>query len=98
MNWLILPSLSQVKVGQGAPARGFFVEAMNRQDGKELINGPGIGHGLKHRQVDVVNRGHALVEFFDVFGHKVGFSGNGHVLYGSRPKTAVRLWPVLRLR
>src|SRR5258708_9305952 len=38
-------------VAQNGPARRGFIETMDRHNGKELVDGPAIRHGLENRKV-----------------------------------------------
>jgi len=45
------------EIGEAAQRFGFFVEAVNWQHRKQLVDRPGVGGRAKHREVGVVSGG-----------------------------------------
>ena len=54
---------------QGCRARGLFVEPRDGHDGEELVDAPGVGHGLEEREVAEIFIRHRLVEVAQFVGH-----------------------------
>ena len=56
-------------VRNNALARGEFLEPVYGHDGKELVNGPGVGQGLEHAEVAVIDVRQAHVDVRQIAGH-----------------------------
>ena len=59
-------------VGQHAPAIGFFLQAVNGHHREELLDGPGVGHGLEEGEVAEVGVGELGFELFEIIADVVG--------------------------
>ena len=64
-------------VAQACALARLFVEAMDGQDRKHLVNRPGVRHRLKHAEVaDVLSR-ELPTQVRDVIGHLAGLESAG---------------------
>ena len=80
VEWYVVGLMASVDVGRDlavgvagdvlkcGAARGLLVEAGDGHDGEELVEGPGVGHGLEEREVAEVFVGHLLVEGSQLVG------------------------------
>src|SRR5215207_6482650 len=49
-------------ITQGGDLRRYFIQALNRDDGEELLDSPEIRHRLKHRKISDVLGGEGLLQ------------------------------------
>ncbi len=71
MKWSIMPSLSQVRSASVAETVRLLVEAVDRHDREQLVDGPDVRRRLEDREVAVVDGGQIAIEVLELFGHEL---------------------------
>ena len=64
---------------------GRSLQAVDRHDREQLIDGPAVGQRLEHREVAEVDVGEDRLELFELFGHFVELAGEVAHLGAGRP-------------
>ena len=94
---VISPSESQVISAMEAMTSGFLLESLDRHDGKQLIDGPGVGQRLKQREIGKISLAQAQVELLQLVGNRFEAFHNAGNLDKNLAAQPFRQGPVLQI-